>query len=313
MSVGRFAPSPTGTLHIGNLRTALAAWLFARSTGSHFLLRFEDLDDATARPEHEASQVRDLETLGLDWDGEVVRQSDRLDIYRDALADLQRRGLTYRCWCSRREIREAASAPHGELVGAAPGHYPGTCHDLTSAEVAEKEASNRPAALRIRAEAVEISITDRLHGVVTRTVDDFVLRRGDGTPAYNLVVVVDDADQGIEEVVRADDLLLSSPRHALLQDMLGLPRPALAHVPLVLAPSGERLAKRDGAVTLSERLDLGDAPERVVAAFAHSLGLLGDTGPVNEITPQALISSFDAGNIDLKPWKLNPRQIDEPW
>jgi glutamyl-tRNA synthetase len=313
VSVGRFAPSPTGTLHIGNLRTALAAWLFARSTGSHFLLRFEDLDDATARPEHEASQVRDLETLGLDWDGEVVRQSDRLDIYRDALADLQRRGLTYRCWCSRREIREAASAPHGELVGAAPGHYPGTCHDLTSAEVAEKEASNRPAALRIRAEAVEISITDRLHGVVTRTVDDFVLRRGDGTPAYNLVVVVDDADQGIEEVVRADDLLLSSPRHALLQDMLGLPRPALAHVPLVLAPSGERLAKRDGAVTLSERLDLGDAPERVVAAFAHSLGLLGDTGPVNEITPQALISGFDAGNIDLKPWKLNPRQIDEPW
>lgn len=313
MSVGRFAPSPTGTLHIGNLRTALAAWLFARAAGSRFLLRFEDLDDATARPEHEASQMRDLEMLGLTWDGAVIRQSDRLDIYRDALADLERQGATYRCWCSRREIREAASAPHGELVGAAPGHYPGTCHDLTAAEVTEKEASGRPAALRIRADAAKVSITDRLHGVVTRTVDDFVLRRGDGTPAYNLVVVVDDADQGIEEVVRADDLLLSSPRHALLQDMLRLPRPAWAHVPLVLAPSGDRLAKRDGAVTLPERLDLGDSPERIVATFAHSLGLLRSAGPVKEITPAALISGFEVTQIDLEPWKLHPRQIDKSW
>ena len=126
-------------------------------------------------------------------------------------------------------------------------------------------------------------------------------------------MVVDDADQGIEEVVRADDLLLSSPRHALLQDMLGLPRPAWAHVPLVLAPSGDRLAKRDGAVTLPERLDLGDAPERIVATFAHSLGLLRSAGPVKEITPEALISGFDVTKIDLEPWKLHPRQIDKSW
>ena len=313
MSVGRFAPSPTGTPHVGNLRTALAAWLYARAAGSHFLLRFEDLDEATARPEHETSQQQDLEALGLDWDGEVVRQSDRLNLYRDALTDLQHRGLTYRCWCSRREIREAASAPHGEMVGAAPGHYPGTCRELTAAEVAEKEASDRPAALRIRAGAAEISITDRLHGIVTTTVDDFVLRRGDGTPAYNLVVVVDDADQGIEEVVRADDLLLSSPRHALLQDMLRLARPAWAHVPLVLAPNGDRLAKRSGAVTLQERFDLGDTSERIVAAFAHSLGLLGNTGPVQEITAHELVARFDSSSIDLKPWKLHPREVNEPW
>jgi glutamyl-tRNA synthetase len=313
VSVGRFAPSPTGTLHVGNLRTALAAWLFARAAGSRFLLRFEDLDHATARPEHEAAQQRDLEALGLDWDGGVVRQSDRLDLYRDALADLQHRELTYRCWCSRREIREAASAPHGEMVGMAPGHYPGTCRELTAAQIAEKERSDRPAALRIRADMVEISITDRLHGFVTTTVDDFVLRRGDGTPAYNLVVVVDDADQGIEEVVRADDLLLSSPRHALLQDMLGLPRPAWAHVPLVLAPNGDRLAKRDGAVTLSERFGLGDTPQRIMAMFARSLGILPDSGSLSEIAPGELITRFDPSKIDLQPWTLQPRQIDEPW
>ncbi len=313
MSVGRFAPSPTGTLHVGNLRTALAAWLFARAAGSRFLLRFEDLDDATARPEHEASQKRDLEALGLDWDGEVVRQSDRLDLYRDALADLQHSDLTYRCWCSRREVREAASAPHGETVGAAPGHYPGTCRELTAVQIAEKEASGRPAALRIRADATEISITDRLHGVVTTTVDDFVLRRGDGTPAYNLVVVVDDADQGIDEVVRADDLLLSSPRHALLQDRLGLPHPDWVHVPLVLAPNGDRLAKRDGAVTLEERLALGDTPERIVAMFARSLGLLGDEESPGGITARTLLAGFDPEKIELQPWTLLPRQIEEPW
>jgi len=313
VSVGRFAPSPTGTLHVGNLRTALAAWLFARAAGSRFLLRFEDLDDATARPEHEASQQRDLLTLGLDWDGDIVRQSDRLDLYRDAISDLEGAGITYRCWCSRREIREAASAPHGEIIGAAPGHYPGTCRDLPAAEVAEREASDRPAALRIRADATEVTITDRLHGDVTTVVDDFVLRRGDGTPAYNLVVVVDDAHQGIEEVVRADDLLLSSPRHALLQDRLALPRPAWAHVPLVLAPNGDRLAKRDGAVTLDERLALGDTPGRIIAAFGHSLNLLRGPRPVTEITARELVPDFDPNRIRLEPWQLHQRQMNEPW
>ena len=251
MSRGRFAPSPTGTLHVGNLRTALAAWFASRSAGSEFLLRFEDLDAATARPEHEATQRRDLERLGLDWDGEPVRQSERLERYEDAIADLTRAGLTYRCWCSRREIREAASAPH-----LPPGHYPGTCRSLSAAEITEREASGKPPALRLRTEHPEVTIVDRLHGPHTETVDDFVLRRGDGTPAYNLVVVVDDAAQGIEEVVRADDLLSSTPRHAHLQALLGLPEPDWLHVPLVLGPGGERLAKRDGAVSLEDRLAL---------------------------------------------------------
>lgn len=304
MSRGRFAPSPTGTLHVGNLRTALAAWLFARSAGSEFLLRFEDLD-TTADLEHEAGQRRDLERLGLDWDGEPVRQSDRLDRYRDVLADLIDSGRTYPCWCSRREIREAASAPH-----LPPGHYPGTCRALTAAEVAEREASGRPPALRLRSDGASVTVDDRLHGAHTEIVDDLVLRRGDGTPAYHLVVVVDDHAQGVEEVVRADDLLSSTPRHAVLYDLLGLERPDWAHVPLVLAADGDRLAKRHGAVTLDDRLQLGDSPGRVVAVLAATLGL--DVGE-REITAADLLSGFTADQITLEPWRLSPAQTDAPW
>ena len=305
MSRGRFAPSPTGTLHVGNLRTALAAWLAGRSAGSEFLLRFEDLDAATARPEHEATQRRDLERLGLDWDEEPVRQSERLELYEDALADLTRAGLTYRCWCSRREIREAASAPH-----LPPGHYPGTCRSLSAAEIAEREASGKPPALRLRTEHPEITIVDRLHGPHTETVDDFVLRRGDGTPAYNLVVVVDDAAQGVEEVVRADDLLSSTPRHAHLQALLGLPEPDWLHVPLVLGPEGERLAKRDGAVSLEDRLALGDTPGRVVAVLGASLGLEVDE---TEASPSDLLPRFSVDWISRSPWTLRADQIAHAW
>ena len=154
MSRGRFAPSPTGTLHVGNLRTALAAWLLARHGGGEFLLRFEDLDAATARREHEDGQRRDLERLGLEWDGPAIRQSERLDRYEEAIAALDRAGLTYRCWCSRREIREAASAPH-----VPPGHYPGTCRRLSDREIAEREASGKPPALRLRTDQPVISIS----------------------------------------------------------------------------------------------------------------------------------------------------------
>ena len=305
MSRGRFAPSPTGTLHIGNLRTALAAWLAARSVGSGFLLRFEDLDSATARPAHEAGQRRDLERLGLDWDDEPVRQSERLERYEDALADLTARGLTYRCWCSRREIREAASAPH-----LPSGHYPGTCRTLTAAEVAEREAGGKPPALRLRTEHPEVTVVDRLHGPHTEVVDDFVLRRGDGTPAYNLVVVVDDAAQGVEEVVRADDLLSSTPRHAHLQHLLGLPEPRWLHVPLVLGPDGDRLAKRDGAVTLDDRLDIGDRPERIVAVLAASLGL---PVPEAEVRAADLRDRFSVDQIGRSPWTLSADQIALAW
>ena len=244
---GRFAPSPTGTLHIGNLRTALLAWRFARSAGSRFLVRMEDLDTGRVRPGLAAEQLADRAAIGLDWDGDVVFQSQRLDRYEAAIEALGDR--VYECFCTRAEIREAASAPHGPLP---EGAYPGTCLRLTAAELAAKRASGRPPALRIRAEAARVAFEDRLHGYTEGVVDDFVVRRNDGAPAYNLAVVVDDAEQGVGEVVRGDDLLDSTPRQIFLARALGLPEPAYAHVPLVLGPDGARLAKRHGAVTLRE-------------------------------------------------------------
>ncbi|MGY6501372.1 MAG: tRNA glutamyl-Q(34) synthetase GluQRS [Acidimicrobiales bacterium] len=296
MAVGRFAPSPTGDLHLGNLRTALVAWLFARAAGSHFLMRVEDLDDRVSNAEFERRQLDDLAALGLDWDGEVVRQSARFDRYRAAIADLTERGLTYECTCTRREIREAASAQHGE---APEGAYPGTCLRLTVAEVAARAADGRPAAIRLHAQVAELTVIDRLHGSYLGLVDDVVLQRNDGTPAYNLAVVVDDADQGIEEVVRADDLLSSTPRQMHLADLLSLPRPAHAHIPLVLGPDGERMAKRHGAVTLADRLERGETPDQVRSLLAVSLGL---AEPHEPVAPDQLVDRFRPDDLPGEPW-----------
>jgi glutamyl-tRNA synthetase len=240
---GRFAPSPTGMLHLGNLRTALLAWWFARSAGSAFRVRMEDLDAARVRPGSAEEQLADLAAIGLDWDGEVVFQSTRGDLYDAALARLD----TYECFCTRAEIRAAASAPHGPV-----GAYPGTCRALTEGERAARRAEGRSPALRVRAGDAVVGFEDRLHGHCEGVVDDFVVRRNDGAHAYNLAVVVDDAAQGIEEVVRGDDLLDSTPRQIWLARALGLPQVAYAHVPLVLGPDGARLAKRHGAVTLRD-------------------------------------------------------------
>jgi glutamyl-tRNA synthetase len=262
-SDGRFAPSPTGTLHLGNLRTALLAWLFARSAGGRFLVRMEDLDTGRVRPGYAEQQLADLAAVGIEWDGEVVYQSQRLPLYEDAISQLG--PLVYECYCTRAEIREAASAPHGPLP---EGAYPGTCLRLTAAELAEKRASGRAPALRIRADAARIAFEDRLHGHVEGVVDDFVIRRNDGAVAYNLAVVVDDAAQGIGEVVRGDDLLDSTPRQLFLARALGLPEPSYAHVPLVLGPDAQRLAKRHGDVTLREV-----EPAAARAWMLRSLGL----------------------------------------
>ncbi len=285
---GRYAPSPSGDLHIGNLRTAVLAWLFARSTGRDFLMRVENLD--RVRPGAEERQLADLAALGLDWDGPVVRQSARTALYADALADLQQLGLVYECFCSRREIREATSAPH-----QTPGLYPGTCRDLTDAE-REQRREDRPAALRLRAEPGEMTVQDELHGPFTGPIDDVVLRRGDGVPAYNLAVVVDDADQGVDQVVRGDDLLSSSPAQAHLAGLLGLAAPTYAHVPLVLNTAGQRLAKRDGAVTLRE---LADAGIDTFAAITGSLGLTGHS-------PADLLDQFDPAHLPREPWIFAP-------
>ena len=271
----------------------MLAWLFARSSGSQFLMRVEDLDAQRVRPGVEAEQLADLAAIGLDWDGPVVRQSKRVALYEDALARLDAAELLYPCYCTRAEIREAASAPHGPLPG---GGYPGTCRELSAAQRAERERSGRPPALRLLAGAAEVSFTDRLAGTATGVVDDFVVRRNDGAFAYNLAVVVDDAEQGIEEVVRGADLFDSAPRQIFLARCLGLPTNGYAHVPLVLGPDGTRLAKRHGAVTLADRLGLGETVEDVVRWMASSLGLPADVSSADE-----LVDGFDPDALSKEP------------
>lgn len=294
MGAGRFAPSPSGPLHLGNLRTAILAWLFARSTQRDFLLRIEDLD--RVRSGAEAAQLAELESLGLEFDGPLLRQSERLPIYFDAVEQLKKQDLLFPCFCSRKDIAEAASAPH-----AAPGAYPGTCRDLSPAE-REAKAKERPAALRLRAEVTEFSIHDQLAGDYTGVVDDFVLVRNDGAPAYNLAVVVDDALSGIDQVVRADDLLSSAPRQGYLATLLGHDVPEYAHVPLALNAKGQRLAKRDGAVTLEEITEHGVHPADVVAILLESLGL-----PSTSL--QAALEAFDPVNLPREPWIVEPENI----
>ena len=294
--IGRFAPSPTGDLHLGNLRTAAVAWLSARSQGGSFRMRVEDLDRLRCKPEYEPRQLADLAAIGLDWDGELVRQSERYDRYDSAIAQLRDADLVYECYCTRREIRaeiEAApSAPH-----LPRGAYPGTCRDLTAVRRSELRATGRDPALRLRAEGERVAFDDILAGRSEGGVDDFVLRRSDGTPAYNVAVVVDDAEQGVTEVVRGDDLLDSTPRQIALQRLLGYLTPSYLHVPLVINEQGGRLAKRDGAVTVSALAGSGVPAAAVTDWIVSSLGLRAD-----EASRLAdLVAGFDARAIPRDP------------
>jgi glutamyl-tRNA synthetase len=305
---GRFAPSPSGDLHVGNLRTALLAWLFARSTGRRFVVRMEDLDRVRAGAADR--QLADLAAIRLDWDGPVVLQSSRTGRYDDAVRRLTADGLTYECFCTRREIQQAASAPHPDPAAAAgstaDGSYPGTCRDLTRAEIDDRRRAGRPSALRLRAGTDSWTVDDVLRGSFTGVVDDVVLRRNDGVAAYNLAVVVDDAAQGIDQVVRGDDLLTSAPRQAYLGSLLGLPTVTYAHVPLALNEAGRRLAKRDGAVTLEQLRDRGRTPEDVLAVLAGSLRLIA---PGEHVTPADLLPRFDPAAIATEPWIVRPGQL----
>lgn len=251
----------------------------------------EDLDRVTSSPDHERRQLADLAAIGLDWDGEVVRQSERFDRYRDAIDRLRALGHVYPCYCTRREIREeiesAARAPHRHLPD---GAYPGTCRELSDAERAERARAGRRPAWRLRTAGEAIEVDDVLAGRYAGAVDDVVLARADGVPAYNLAVVVDDGLQGVTQVVRGDDLLSSTPRQILLQHLLGLPMPEYVHVPLVLGADGERLAKRHGAVTLRELAAEGWSADDVVAVLARSLGL---TAPGERVRTEHLIDRFD--------------------
>jgi glutamyl-tRNA synthetase len=261
---------------VGNLRTALLAWRSARSAGRGFLVRMEDLDRVTSSPEHERRQLEDLAAIGIEWDGPVVRQSERFELYRSEIDRLREMDRVYPCFCTRRQIQAevaaAASAPHVHLPD---GAYPGTCRHLTDAERRKRIEEGRRPALRLRTDGESVTFDDAVKGRFTGAVDDVVIARGDGVPAYNLAVVVDDAAQGVTQVVRGDDLITSTPRQILLQRLLGYPTPEYRHVPLVLGGDGRRLAKRDGAVTLSELAGEGWTASDVGEALLRSLDVPG--------------------------------------
>ena len=298
---GRYAPSPTGDLHFGNLRTALLAWLFARTTGRDFFIRVEDVDTQRSSSESAERQLEDLQALGITWDQAPEYQQDKFDNYQRILDRLPH----YECYCSRKDIQEAASAPH-----AIPGQYPGTCRNLSDAERAAKreelKAQGRVPSLRLKAEVSQWTVHDFYAGEYTGDVDDMILRRGGNANqgqdwAYNLAVVVDDASRGIDQVVRGDDLLPSAPRQAYLAHLLGYESPEYVHVPLVLNAEGKRLAKRDGAVTLRDMRERGVSDADVVEKLGESIGIAGAR------TVADMVERFDPRLLSREPyiWRGN--------
>ena len=270
--MGRLAPSPTGVLHLGNARTFLWTWLDVRTRAGTLLLRIEDIDGPRVRAEAVDATLEDLEWLGLDWDGEVLRQSDRLALYAEHVDALVERGLAYPCVCTRKEVEDASSAPHEEWMDGAP--YPGTCRGLYPSRAHALEATGREPSIRFRVDAAEVPFDDRFRGAEPgKIAGDFVIQKRDHGPAYQLAVVVDDHLQGVTDVVRGDDLVASTPRQLLLYRALGWAPPRFAHLPLVVGPDGRRLAKRHGDTSLRHLRDLGYAPEDVVGFFAAEAGL----------------------------------------
>ena len=295
--IGRFAPSPTGPLHVGNLRTAVIAWLCARQQDGELLLRFEDLDRMNSKPEHEARQVSELAELGITFGPNVIRQSERFDLYRDVVEQLGQQDLVYSCYCTRREILESTQAPHGPSI---EGAYAGTCRNLSARDRSEREQSGRPPAWRLRSNNEEYIVDDLVAGPTTTVIDDMVLLRNDGVPAYNLAVVVDDAEQGVTQVVRGDDLLLGTGRHLHLQKLLGYSTPQYVHVPLVVGPDGERLAKRHGAVTLEDLNQRGIDEREVLGELARSIGI--DVDRPNGVSE--LLAGFSLDQLPRSPWTI---------
>ena len=311
---GRFAPSPTGSLHLGNARTALLSWLDARARGGRYLVRIEDLDRPRVRAGAEASILDELRWLGLDWDEGPdasggcgpYRQSERLERYRAALERLQEAGLAYPCFCSRAEVAAAALAPHGP--GDDGPRYQGSCRDLSAAGRAER-ARHRAPAWRFRVPGGPVGFDDGLRGPcsvdVGAEVGDFVVARADGIPSYQLAVVVDDAAMGVTDVVRGDDLLPSTARQILLYRALGREPPRFAHVPLVVGPDGERLAKRHGSLTLGELRRRGADPAAVCGLLAALSGLAPHGGSCR---PRDLVPGFRLQRMSAAPSTLDPGQ-----
>lgn len=272
--VGRFAPTPSGRLHLGNIFSAMLAYLSARAAGGRCLLRIEDLDRARCRDDDVQRLSDDLDWFGFVFDGEVLRQSERSGVYARALARIAAAAEVYPCWCSRGQLH-AASAPH-----AADGQplYDGRCRRLPP-----ENRPDKPAALRVAVPDRTISLTDRLQGEYAQNLakecGDFILKRSDGVYAYQLAVVVDDALSGVTEVVRGRDLLSSAPRQIFLYRCLGYPPPSYLHTPLLLDESGERLSKRGGSSNLAELRRRFSSPEPILGALAHAAGLLSRPEP----------------------------------
>ncbi len=295
--IGRFAPSPTGPLHIGNLRTALLAWLCAHQQGGELLLRIEDLDRINSKPEHEERQINELAQLGMMFGSNFIRQSERFDLYRDIVEGLSQRDLVYPCYCTRREILESTQAPHGPSI---EGAYAGTCRNLSASDRSERERSGRPPAWRLRTNNEKYIVDDVVAGPTATVIDDMVLLRNDGVPAYNLAVVVDDAAQGVTQIVRGDDLLHGTGRHIHLQKLLGYPTPQYVHVPLVVGPDRERLAKRHGAITLEDLGQRGTGNQEVLSELARSIG----SQVVQPESVSDLLGDFNLDRLPRSPWTI---------
>ena len=291
----RFAPSPTGKMHFGHARTALVTWLRARQQGGEIVMRIEDIDRPRVVSGAADAICRDHEWLGLDWDEGPTWQSTRDAAYEQALSELGEAGLVYPCTCSRREIAEIASAPHD---GEGP-RYPGTCR-------AGVTRSDRLAALRFRFETPSPGFDDLVFGSQPPGAlgGDFVLRRADGTWAYQLAVVVDDADAKITEVIRGADLLSSTPRQIALYRALGKPVPRFAHVGLVVDRDGRRLSKRFGASPIEALREAGRQPEEVIGGLAHSLGLTPTSAPIRAAD---LVYGFDLNAIHRASFVWDPK------
>jgi glutamyl-tRNA synthetase len=288
--VTRLAPSPTGALHLGNARTFVLNWVIARQHGWRIVMRIEDLDTPRTKAGTDQQAIEDLQWLGMDWDETAPHQLDDLTPYRDALSELEQRGLTYPCTCLRSDIRSAQSAPHGDEHEL---HYPGTCRGRAKPQAAGS-------AIRVMIPDEEIEFTDALHGVQTFNVQhhvgDFVVQSKAGLPAYQLAVVVDDARQGVTDVVRGDDLLSSTARQLWLYRLLDLPPPpGWLHLPLVLGPDGRRLAKRHGDTRVAACRAAGVNARRVIGLIAHWSGA---TDTRCEMTIDELVDVF---SLDALP------------
>lgn len=305
--VGRLAPSPTGLMHLGHARTFLLAWWSVRSRGGELRMRIEDLDGPRASQEFQDAALRDLEWLGLDWDGTPTVQSEHLERFEAAVDELLRAGRAYACVCTRGDLRTAQNAPH---QGDREPRYPGTCRGRFVSRAAAEAESGRAAGIRLRVPAGDVTVRDAFTGHhtldVQASVGDFLLARRGGAPAYQLAVVVDDAADGVTEVLRGDDLLPSTFRQWHVQTALGIPHPTWVHVPLVLDAGGQRLAKRADALSLAELRSRGADPRAIVRWVAETAGI-AEPGLT---TARELIRHFSLERLSHAPVRMDDAAVD---